>query len=430
MSLRDEVAFYRACGQPKSPYPKIEGTFPASKALVEWLKGYISKSVPSNGNFLRDADFDGDDLKKTPHLLDSLSETDCIYVHGRPHQDTACCFYDDFDSFLDDCILLKNGSIPEEFYLKTEDYYYPDDSNLELQKTIKYLDDVCTLIRTLKSVAHYHDERTGGGNYPKLIFIANRDKEEARSDSVILEIKLSSKLLIGTLADLKILSTLSKEKGSTDIHYQARVNIFLSSLHEFFGDLDPGKTLEKLIIKWDDFVRLYESNYNIYLSGFAFHKIKKEIANDELTVSGEISKVTRELISKLFAIPLSMGVLIAMSQTNSWIVHAFLIVSLWLTTVLLKGIVDNQKQQLKSVIHSREIIASSYGGSQRDYPKELSEHLVTMNENLDNEIKSAKDWLSFFNVVVWGPLTIAVLYYLVQYADNDLVLVWKYILNM
>ncbi|WP_418113403.1 hypothetical protein RJD40_10650 [Vibrio scophthalmi] len=417
MSLKDEVAFYRACGTPKISGHKFDGSFATSEAFLNSFRQVIQSDNSNQAHqFVREAEYNDDNVLTNLQLLEGLGYSDSVTVSCRIAQKSASRFYASLSDFLAKCSLLKeNNELPEAFYLIEEDYYYPDDSDKEvIHNQIESLKCICSLIDSLKSVAHYHD-KTSNGNNSKLIFIANKDSEESRSDSVIIEMQLSKELLGGSIEDLDMLTTLVNTSANNDIHYQARTNIFLSSLHEFLGGLQPLKAFEKLVKQWTLFIQLFNNNYNIYLSGFAFHKIKKEIANDELTISGEISKVTRELIGKLFSIPVSMSVLIAMSHSQSLLVNSVLVLGLLLVTILLVGIVVNQKQQLISVIHSRDVMKSSYGGDQHQYPEELSKHIEDMNTNIENEISSARKWLLFCRLVVWLPLILATLYYLIIY---------------
>ncbi|HHP0469587.1 TPA: hypothetical protein ACRZ6V_001243 [Vibrio harveyi] len=426
MSLKNEVSFYRACGKPQISHQKFEGCFGASE---EFLRSFQDIVQSDNHSFIREAEWRGENLLRDRALLQEIHASDMIEISCRIPQNSASRFYLNIPDFLDKCSLLKQGELPEMFYLIEEDYYYPDDeSKDDIRDQIESLKLVCSLIESLKEVAHYHDERSNGGN-PKLIFIANKDHEESRSDSVIIEMKLTKELLGGYIDDLDALTTLTK-KPNNDIHYPARVNIFLSSLHEFLDGQTPLKAFEKLVKDWSLFSRLFNNNYNIYLSGFAFHKVKKEIANDELTISGEISKVTRELIGKLFSIPVSLSVLIAMSQSKSMMIDAVLVFGLLLVTVLLVGIVCNQKQQLVSVMHSIEVMKSSYGGNQQHYPEELSQHLVSMNNNLEQEVNSAKKWLCFCRIVAWVPILFATLYYVSRHVNELFFLTWQYIIAM
>ncbi|MDP1097763.1 hypothetical protein Q6288_27140, partial [Klebsiella quasipneumoniae] len=73
---------------------------------------------------------------------------------------------------------------------------------------------------------------------------------------------------------------------------------------------------QQLIEHWTDFRLAYDNNLSVYLSGFNFHKARKDVAAAELDFSEKTSKTISDLTAKILAIPLSLLAAIGIWKLN------------------------------------------------------------------------------------------------------------------
>lgn len=406
MRLLEAVQLYRLSGKPQlSESNEFIGEFLASKEIVTALKQLTENNVYGS---IKTLEIDNTLCRPNQILdtLDNLQAHQKVKVVIRCPKGKAIRFFKDFDELLS-LSMVSAGELPEAFYIINKDIFYPSDSS----NTITGLKKLTELITYLKSLAHYHDSKVGYDKL-KLVFIANDD---GKNKPVVLDIKLNESLLTNELKDLSIIKNLTDGSSINDIHHQAKLGIFISSICEFINGLEPTLAFSKIASEWTDFSELFQNNLSIYLCGFAFNQAKKDIAETEIKIAEQLSKITSDLTGKLFSIPLSFAALIAMfNKDTTWITNLILCFGLLVTSIIIVGVIVNQSGQLTSVIKSKELFDKALEGKKNLYPKELDNYITEMNLRLDKNIKLAKNWLVIFRFLAWFPIVIAtIIYYLI-----------------
>ncbi|OBU37939.1 hypothetical protein [Photobacterium phosphoreum] len=406
MKLLEAVQLYRLSGKPQlSKSNEFIGEFFASEETVTALKKLTESNVYGS---LKTLEIDSTLCRpnQISGALDNLQVHQKIKVVIRCPKGEAIRFFKDFDDLLS-LPMVSTGELPEAFYIINKDIFYPSDS----PDSITSLKNLTELITSLKSLAHYHDSKVGHDRL-KLVFIANND---GKNKPVVLDIRLNESLLTNELNNLSIVKNLTDGSGINDIHHQAKLGIFVSSICEFINGLEPTLAFSKIASEWTDFSELFQNNLSVYLCGFAFNQAKKDIAETEIKIAEQLSKITSDLTGKLFSIPLSFTALIAMfNKDTTWITNLILCIGLLITSIIIVGVIVNQSGQLTSVIKSKELFDKALEGEKNLYPKELDDYIKDMNLRLDNNIKLAKNWLVIFRVLAWFPILIAtVIYYLI-----------------
>ncbi|WP_407551931.1 hypothetical protein [Vibrio parahaemolyticus] len=413
MTLGYVVAIYRALGCPEIKNQQFAGEFVTTQeTLTAFDALFTAKS--SGAARVQAASCDCVDLLMNDH---SLKVGSTITATFRLARNSAERFYSSYKDLLA-TPSIKSGEIPNSFYIIDENHFFNSDGIIDDVDKYNHLEALCALISGLKDLAHYYDKATVQSPN-KLVFLA---ADEHKSHPVVLDICLPETVLEADLSDISVLTSLLTEEAKLDAHFESRKSIFYSSLAEFVSGLAPDKAFCKLVEGWVDFTAVYQRNYSTYLSGFAFHKAKKEVAESEIKLAEQLSKVTSELTGKLFSIPVSIAAIVAMFHKDSSLAtNGLIVLGLVLAAILIVGIVINQKNQLESVKQAKSIIEQSIEGKQSSYPEELKEHIAQMSKRLDRNIKTARNWLFVFRVLAWVPALVGIIVFYYKYSYGSLV---------
>jgi hypothetical protein len=299
---------------------------------------------------------------------------------------------------------ISKGGLPEEFYIIENDYCYDEENKIS---ELEILKKICGFIKQLSEIAHYHDSKNGNNSH-RLVFVL--PDEALYPSPVVMIIKVESSMLTTDfLPDLKIIDELCNVDIQPDPHYTVRKNIFYSSLAEFFNE-EPSneKTFAYLLNNWSNFSKIYQNNIATYLSGFAFHKAKKEVAEAELKIAEEFSKVISGITGKILSIPLSLVFVVTISKSNSMIDSVLLMVGLLLTSIIVAISVANQQRQLERIKHAKDVVLNAFEGKKSTYPPDLQDALNNMKINLNKNKKMLEGSLIFYRVASWLPCIIGI----------------------
>ncbi|WP_023603438.1 hypothetical protein [Aliivibrio logei] len=354
------------------------------------------------------------DLEQNGEIVEDISDVitndGILQFKYKIKQNSANKFYQDASSLLSSCDLVKQGHLPSQCYLVNDNCLLPSDDNNSVTAELlsKKLDNICLFIKSLSELAHYHDSKSSSSNSHTLVFLSN-DFEIPKP--IVIDVIPTEDLLDADLSDLSILTSLVGEKVEMDSHHSARINILSSSLKEFLQGVPPSLAFSKLALNWTAFAKVYQKNYGTYLSGFAFHKVKKDIAESEIKIAEELSKITSDITSKLLSIPVSLAAVITMVTAKKANLYAdiFTTLGLIIVTIIIIGLVNNQRAKLDSVKNAKELTLGSFEGEEKNYPIELSEAITKFDINLTNNIKLAEKWLFSFELLSFLPVLSALL---------------------
>lgn len=322
-------------------------------------------------------------------------------------------FYRNFGDFISSNSSINRGEIPEEFYLIEEDCYSFDEA---VDSCVSALSRFCEFVICLSKLAHYHDAKKTDDTL-KLVFIHPEDGGGKRALEV--EVKANEKIVnMASELDLGVLQSLSNHDQTTDVHYYEKINIFTSTLIDVVGkDAGGGRAFQKLVESWQEFLETFDKNVSTYMSGFAFHKAKREVAEAEISLSEKMSKILSDITTRVLSIPLSFAAIIVLLKADGFWEAYFIVVGVFITSVIISQLVANQQVQFKRVVHSKELTLSSFIGKQSEYPADLKSHIENMISELDRYEKKVKVTLGVFRVLSWAPITIALLIFVWVYTN-------------
>lgn len=404
MSIAALVTLYRRIGRP----PLDSGAFSGTIAS-ENCRELINEIVKARSGKFIDFIVDGSDLAPTGNIPDGCE----VYFDVRPETRSSSRFYDNISDFLKQDKKIGRGEMPTDFYLVEEDYF---DDGCEDNDTISRLTLVCDLISSLSQLAHYHDEKAKT-RFLRLVFL--KPEEIGNTHPVVVETYVDESLLeVSGEVSTDRLKYLCDSSGSEDPHYRERLGVFGNTMAEFIqARPEREKPFYYLVKNWASFIEVYDKNLAVYLSGFAFHKAKREVAEAEVNISSKLSQVIGDITGKLLSIPISLAAVIAIPKAGGAFESTIIVLGLLIAAIVIVEIIENQKRQLARVSDSKNLVLSAFQGRQDIYPLDLSSAVERITTNLGNDEKKLAQLLRFFRVLAWLPVLLALIVHVTLFAS-------------
>lgn len=405
MPLLSIVELFRKANMP----PIEDGVFSSSLALTDDLVGLINSIRKQYPNQFDEILIDGDEVTAGEILYGQGKVVEFTF-RLRTGSDEK--FYPSLAGLLDGTPKVSRGDLPAEFYLVEENHF---SGSGEPSPELKKLLVICKLIKCLSELAHYHDEKRGSGNY-KLIFMQPEDSSPSDPKAIEIDTIINVRMLDGAIPDITFVESLQAENPKTDPHYSSKIGVFRVSLAEFLRGRPVGQpAFSFLVSKWEDFINLCNQNLDTYLSGFAFHKAKREVAEAEFKIADQFSKIISDITGKLFGIPISIAASIAITKSTSALEGLLILTGLGLATLIFSGTVGNQQRQIQRIGHAKNVVFNALEGRQDSYPEELKTAISEMKVGLDINERKLQWLLRLFRFLSWTPFLFGVALFSVFY---------------
>lgn len=323
-----------------------------------------------------------------------------------PTNGTVNIYIDIEDLINRNSSLSKNGPTAE-FYVIKDNYYSPE--NTPPNRTYENLRKLLIIIQNLNDLAHYHDERSKNRN---LVFVSKSD--DRPSNPVAIQPHISLDLLNKITIDSNQIESCINHKEDGH-HANREKGIFRASIIEFFegSRLSESEKFSFLINNWSSFDKLYSQNFETYLSGYAFQKVKHEIAGIELNLAEQFSKLTNDMTSKILSTPISFAAVIVLMKTESLWERIFIFIGIITASWIIHLIISNQYQQFQRMKNARAILLSSHESLKDSYPKDLKTSLESAILALQSSEKTLQKTFNVFRVLCWSPsITSAIVIFL------------------
>lgn len=393
MPLQPVVELYRAASRP----PIVDGEFSARLEFSKAVPLILAAKASGKGRFIsisvdgKAQDIDQLALPTSGLLLDFTF---------KQVTNTNSTFHKNLAALLKSGAQISRGECPTDYYL-IEENFYDGDSGAPPAK-IGALAAVCTLIKGLQALALYHDENST----PRLVFVA---PSESSVSHVVIEPKITGDLLerIQLALDTRIIDDLTSA-GTGDPHKSTKVGVFGVTITEVLSNISEPGRFNHLVTHWSEFLDRYHKNLSTYLSGFAFHKVKKEVAKAEFDIAEQYSKLMGDLAGKLFGIPISFAVVVTMPKATTALEAILIVISLLLVAVVMVGTVSNQQDQLERISHAKKVVLGAFEGRKDLYPDDLQTAISEMTTELANNENKLKQSLRTFRVLGWAPVIVSV----------------------
>ncbi|MDE1224169.1 hypothetical protein MCT03_07595 [Vibrio aestuarianus] len=325
----------------------------------------------------------------------------------------------DLDDLLDRAVELVSGKIASDFYVCDDNYWHHESEGIDTEDVYTNLQRYCELVDSLEKLASYHDKKQNSTNH-ELVFISS--DETTSSKPVVLRPCITRELLELPIIDISTITDLTSDESEKQANINRERAIFKVSIIEFFENLSLNHSVSNFnhfIHSWKDFITLYNNNFETYMSGFAFHKAKKEVADVELKVAEQYSKVLGDIAGKLFGLPVSFAALLGFFAEKATIISDTLIVlGIVSATWLMTRLVANQIAQLQRISHAKDISFGSIQGKETQYPQALINEIKSAKDAIDLNAKKLERDLTYLATLVWAPLSIGASLFICRHHDK------------
>lgn len=306
---------------------------------------------------------------------------------------------------------IMQGQMPTDFYLVDSDYYHAGSFNEAPPDSIKNLELVTKLIQSLSQLASYVNKDNSSH---KLLFLL--PTSEAQPAMIELSTQFSNEDVERLVPlEIKLVENLLQNDVQQDVHHIEKIGLFSSTLARFISNFPVQQAFSMLLQQWDKFLNTYKQDLATYISGFAFHKARKQVAEAELEIAERLSMVMSGILGKILSLPLTMVAVIAMTKTSSLIEQLLLLSGVFIASILLIGAVVNQQALLARTKHAKAIMLQAIEGQQEQFPEDLRKDYQQMSEQLAKDEQRVGRWLWFFWILS-----------LVPFMASVSVLVWRY----
>ncbi|CAI8710735.1 Magnesium transporter [Pseudomonas chlororaphis] len=399
-SLENVVSLYRAAGRPVVEGGKFKGevTYSSCTLLSEL------HNAPQNHGRFSELIIDKTEILPEEPIPSKWVSAEFTWILAS---NTNSKFYDNLDELIK---FTGKGEIPSTYYIISNNYSSFETPTAEIQQ----ITNICKLIKNLSIIADYHDEKNDSNSF-NLIFTQHEGDTKSKTTAVKTRITRNSLRPVNTT----LLDSLASEDESIDSHHQAKTYTFKSSIVEFCDHIPPENRFENLILEWDSFLKLYNNNLSTYLSGFSFHKAKKEVATAQMSVAEQLSKITSETTGKVLSIPISFAAVIAIVKLNSLIESVLAALGLLILSLITTASITNQKNQLSRLISSRTITFTAFQGKANSYPDELNKDISNASKALIANEKYLDKTLSWYQVACWLPTIFATAIIIYYFGPNQ-----------
>lgn len=415
MSLAALVQLYRLCGMPAIESGKFEcqAELADSVRLLEDVRAKADSGARFDELVVGKYDYAQTD--------EPLPSEGAVHLVARLSESSANAIYVDIEELITRNPDLSKGDMPKDYYICNIDYY-SGDLNEEVPSEVFSLREICKLIKGLSDLAAYNDFKLSGGHYSLVFF-------EASGERSVFPVVLDTRVTDGVVRsaqglDFSIVANLAEGKDSGDLHHLDKVGVFGASLADFLSNkADQIHGFSYLIDNWNDFIGRYKRDLSTYLSGFAFHKAKREIAQAEFDIASNYSKVVGDITGKMLGIPLSFAAVIGIEKASGVVIPVLLLIGVFFASALLAGAVRNQKYQLTSITHAKNVVMEAIEGRSESYPEELRVAVTEMQKSIDQNQKHLSSWLFWLGLFSWAPFVVGI--FLVLFKSGALIISWS-----
>ncbi|RQW71345.1 hypothetical protein EBB56_09295 [Halomonas sp. YLB-10] len=398
MSILSLVKLYRIVERPTLS----KGSFSGSVELSEVRELILEISKSGMGRFnelvFNDEDYDGDPSK----LPNSSGQ---LQFEVKPHRSSEKTFHQNIADLLKNDPKIGKGQFPADFYLVEEDYFA---GSSDANPSVDSLKKICCLIDSLSKLAHYHDAKAKS-RFFRLVFI--KPEEVGVSQALVLETMVDEEILeLAQDIEVSRLIDLCDSDQSKDAHYREKVGVFGNTVSEFVkGKPESEKPFHYLVRNWGDFLETFDKNLAVYISGFAFHKAKREVAEAEVDISSKLSGILGDIAGKLLSIPVSFAAVALIPKAGDILRSSIIVLGLMITSWIVSELLKNQSRRLRRVVHSKNIILNSIEGKRETYPEDLKKDVDKITHDLDDDEKRIQRLIRIYLKVCWLPAVAALI---------------------
>lgn len=324
-------------------------------------------------------------------------------------------FYEDVKDLIRVArIELSRGSIPREYFLWRSNLYTEDPG----YKPPHELTQLSLFIKGFESLSNHRDDTRNGPL--KLIYVCPLDLK--KSPVVVLPINLDSDI-VSSIAklDLQPLDDITHNAKSDDIHLVAKQDVFRTALAEFLcRNNSEGFALQFLVSGWEAFIEEYQRDLATYLSGFSFHKARREVANAQMEIAQNFSSISADIGTKALSVPVAVVAILAFPDENLTVLTSLILVfGMTIASYVIFKTLEAQHSQFELICQGKNLTLNSFDGDKRSFPDDLITEIQETESKLCLDEQKQRRLLSFLKFIAWAPLVATLCYIYFTYDAGD-----------
>jgi hypothetical protein len=158
-----------------------------------------------------------------------------------------------------------------------------------------------------------------------------------------------------------------------------------------------------LVYSWAQVLKTYELNADCYVQKFSFEKLRGEVARIELDYATRMAAVLGDGSGKILALPLSLGGLAGVWATNDVFTALGLVFGLVLVSLLLSGLIHNQKLASTRVEAGFKLAMGDVEGGSAKYPDSLEAAIESAKKGFSDQLSFLRRVHNIVHPVAWIP---------------------------
>lgn len=378
------VNLYRAIGRPAIE----EGAFsfegpltPELRAAIEGCQGIAATS----GSFEDGPDYDQGQV--------SLTWKVPANEFGR--------FYRNVYDFIEGSEKISAGQIPEHYYLIEEDCLGGvDPPTRELDVALAISKMIGGLAKLSLSTSAFDSGRR------KLLFVLPA-AADVGPRTVEIDTTITRACLWADKPDVTLLETMTAEEEGR-LHINEHRQLFRVSIASVLArrrEDASESAFQYLVYSWAEVLKTYQMNADCYVQKFSFEKLRGEVARIELDYATRMAAVLGDGSGKILALPLSLGGLAGVWATSDVFTALGLVVGLVLVSLLLSGLLHNQKLASARVEAGFALAMGDVDGSLARYPPSLQSAIDEAKKGFARQLTFLRNVHSIVHPLAWlSPL--------------------------
>lgn len=325
-------------------------------------------------------------------------------------------FYSDVYDFVDGSEILSSGGVPDNYYLVQEDVLSgSEEPTAELAAALHLGKLIGGLLKlSLNTVSLTASTK-------KLLFVLPATGDTGPKTFEI-DTRITRACLQAPQPDISVLEALfSGEEGR--LHINEHKQLFRVALTSILAKRRADATepvFQYVVYSWPDVVMSYELNAECYIQKFSFEKLRGDVARIELDYATRMAAVLGDSSGKLLALPLSIGGLAAVWSADDVWSASGLCFGMLLVSLLLSGILHNQRLASKRVEAGFNLSISDVQSASGRHPPTLQVAIKKAKAGFEEQL----DFLQKVHMVVhplaWLPTLIALAMIILKFGAKAL----------
>lgn len=407
LEISSLVKLYRALGKPNVDVYDFECEIVLEEYIYLILREFYlsvdstdsnssSVAIEAENYEIRDKEeFDSDNssiLGQSVTIFVSLSQNDIVR------------FYKSSEEFFKSNYSNTDFRELESYYLIDEDYLHGADEISQRPQSMAILDEVSFFISKIKEFSDTFDAR---GPVAKATFFLSDsdDKDRVRPFDIYLEINKS--LMELTPESFTILKDMSdKDFERNMLLKNALCEVFSSVQHSvnhiaFFFD------------NWSKVEEAYFNNYDVYIRGISFSKLRQEVEERHLKYHDDVSSSLIDISLKISILPTTFSIWLFFVRSDSSPLKNFgFLMALFAMACLFSYVLSSQKNKLNylkgSVQKQVDIFLKQFRESKKDFEikSTIESEITSLATDVGTKIDKAGRWVIFGYIVIWLPVIV------------------------